>query len=298
MFKGLILGIKNKFRRTVEANTDIAGAGREHIHNVGQSIVDLTNQRDEIAADGAILEPQIKLAEKTLAEYREAVQHWHGKDEAKMQTAYVKFQAAEKKLNDLKERLKNIQARVAKIDADLGRLKSAKEDLNDDLMDAAIIQASARVNTQIEDVHADIDTGPLAGAIDFARRQEAVADVKRARREGDDDSDLFSFKQEQGTSLADILGQNAEPQLATTTTRDLGRGHTPSTVILDESPVQSGPRGAGANHVYVDERSFIPESSKIADCLQDRHIETRVHESNHSTGNSTSSEPSSTTSSD
>lgn len=293
MLKGLILGLKNKFRRVAEANTDIAGAGREHVHNVAKSIADLTNQRDEIAADGALLESQIKAAENKLNEYREAVQHWHGKDEAKMQSAYAKFQAQEKKLKDLKARLSNIQTRVAKIDGDLARLNNAKEGLKDDLADAAIIQASARVNTQIEDVHADIDTGPLAGAIDYARRQEAVADVKRVRREGEDESDLFSFKQDQGTSLADILGQNAEPQLATATTRDLGREHTSTTVVLDESPVQSGPRGAGANHVYVDERTFNPESSKVPDSLQDRHVETRTHDSSPSNDTSTTSESSS-----
>ena len=114
MFQGLWLSIKNKFRNAANANTDIAGAGREHISNVQQRIKALTNQRDEIAADGVLLEQKIKQLQADLDRYAEAVRHWNDKDEVLMKKAYVKYQTTEKELNALKKRNANTTERVRK----------------------------------------------------------------------------------------------------------------------------------------------------------------------------------------
>lgn len=237
MLQSLWLGIKNKFRTAANRATDISGAGREHIHNIGVSIEELINQRDEIAAEGVLLERPIKDAEVDLEEYRKAVQAWHGKDEALMQQAYAKFQTVEKRLNDLRSRYKSIQDRVARIDVQIAELKGAKEELKDDLAEAAIIQTTGRVATKIEDVHSSISAGPLAGAIEQARRDDAIANVRRARREGEDESVLLSFNQPVGTSLADILGETPK------------RGQTEVMNTVNESPF------VGVDHKSTDTSS-------------------------------------------
>lgn len=289
MFQGLWLSLKNKFRNVASANTDIAGAGREHIHNVEMDIRELINKRDEIAADGELLRNEIAKEKENLDRLRAAVKHWSGVDEAKMQRAYAEFQAVESKIKIMDKRLADIHSRVSKIDSDIARIRSAKDGLRDNLADAAIIQASGRVSAGIENVHTDIQSGPLASAIEYAKRNEAIATASRTRREGENNEDLFEFEQATGTSLADILGEVST-----------ARGHTRATTPVDESPVQKAPRGLGAEHVYVDEKSFIPESSKAVDSHQDRPVETRVYESNHSTNDtgSTTSESSSSSSTD
>lgn len=237
MLQSLWLGLKNKFRTIANQNTDIAGAGREHIHNVGEAIEKLINQRDEIAADGVLLENEIAETETTVERYRTAVKEWHGKDEDKMQRAFASFQASEKKLNELRKRLEGIKNHVAKIDADIAKLKGAKDELRNDLAEAAIIQTTGRVANQIENVYSSIGAGPLAGAIEQAKRDEAVAVARRTRRDGGDESDLFSFEQQQGTSLADILGETPK------------RGQTEVMNTVNESPF------VGVDHKSTDTSS-------------------------------------------
>lgn len=242
MLKGIALTIKGWFRGQAEAATDLRYAGREHIHEVKQGIEVVRDQRNEVAAKGILLEGRIATLEEQVAKDIEAVKHWNAAgDEAKKTRAYTAYQQNQKQLDKLIADKTDIENQVADLDAQILRLENDTEEASDDLTKAATQQVLGKAATKVESVHKNIKSGPLAGAIERSKEQGAKAEAQRRQRTAGDNSDLYSFQQNNNVlSMDELLGNN-KPQ-------------------VEDKPVE-GVRGKTAHMVHVDEAPFQPSTT-------------------------------------
>lgn len=233
MFKGIALTVKGWFRKQAEEATDLRYAGREHIHNVNQSIEDVRAQRNEVAGKGIILEERIATLETKVQQGIAAVKHWASVgDEEKKQRSYVAYQKDQQQLDKLKKDLTDITDQVTDLDARILQLENDTEEARDDLDKAATQQMLGRASTKVESVHKNIKSGPLAGAINRSKEQGATAEAARRARTSADNRDLYVFDQGANVlSLDAILGDSPK---------------------VEDSPV----RGKKATQQYVDESPY------------------------------------------
>lgn len=245
MLKGIALTVKGWFRGKTEAATDLRYAGREHIHNVKQSIETVRDQRNDVAAKGILLEDRIAKLEEQVAKDIDAVKHWANVgDEDRKARAYTTYQKNQQQLDKLRADKVEIEDQVADLDAQILRLENDTEDAADDLDKAATQQVLGKAASKVESVHKDIKSGPLSGAIDRAKETGAKAEAQRRQRTSGDNSDLYSFQQPTNVlSLDDLLGNKVVDSQAgmsvITETHETHRGKNTTQQYADEAPYQS-----------------------------------------------------------
>ena len=114
MFKGIALTVKGWLRGKTESATDLRYAGREHIHNVKQSIEVVRDQRNDVAAKGILLEGRITTLEEQVAKDIDAVKHWNAAgDEDRKTRAYATYQKNQQQLDKLNADKSEIEDQVA-----------------------------------------------------------------------------------------------------------------------------------------------------------------------------------------
>ena len=207
MLKGLFLSLKGKLRQSVNENTDLRTAGLEQNHNNVQLIESVRDQRNEIATSLVLLRNELKEEQSKLSKAHEAFKHWNAQgDKIKEDTAYDLYCKASVKVSDLQNRVKALQTNVENFDIQIEELESESDKAKTTVEVAAGVQQLGRAKRAVESAHKNITTGPLAGAIEAASRQDALADVTKEERKGRDHSDVLDIGKSV-PSREDLLAQ-------------------------------------------------------------------------------------------
>lgn len=212
MFKQLWLSIKGAFRNTVNENTDLRTAGREHIYSIKQSIEEVRAQRNALAGDGILAEREVESLEAKVKEFTEAVKYYNNTNDTILRDkSYEKYKEYELKLGKARQRVADIKAQVDKLDAQIAQLGSSTDNAKFELDKAASEQLVGKASHKVEQIHSDITNGPLGGVIETASRKAATAEASRIAREDNDESKLLDFANATKVkSMDDILGAKSE----------------------------------------------------------------------------------------
>lgn len=194
MLKGLFLSLKGKLRQAVNENTDLRTAGLEQNHNNVQLIEDVRNQRNELATSLVLLKNQLKDEEAKKEEAHKAFKHWNAEgDKVKEDSAYNLYVKSHNKVTELTKDVASLQGSVEGLDSQIVELESEADKAKTTVEVAAATQVLGRAKTAVEVTHKNITSGPLAGAIDAAKRQDILADVTKEERKGRDNSDVLNI---------------------------------------------------------------------------------------------------------
>lgn len=183
------------FRTLLNRNTDLRYAGKEHIHQIGNDIGQIKNQRDALVGQGIVLSNDIEKQQNLVTEFLDAVKHHKdtGNEELKNK-AYKEYVTAQTKLNSLTQREQTIQKQIDTLNTQIDTLEASKDTVKDTLSEAANVQLVGKTMTKVEDVHTNLAEGPLAGAIEESKLMAATAEGKRRAREANDNSDVLAYK--------------------------------------------------------------------------------------------------------
>lgn len=206
MFKTLWLQIKGSLRKTVNENTDLSIAGKEHIHEITESIENVRAQRNRLAGSHLLLVKKIKTSEEALKEAKAAYRHWNAQgDKEKEDRAYAIYETEHATLEDLKTQEAGIQASITKLDKDIVKLESETNKAKTKLDTAASVQKAGQAKASVEAIHSNLSKGPLSGAIEAAELMEATAEATQQERKGKDNSDVLNIKANGPLSREDLL---------------------------------------------------------------------------------------------
>ena len=206
MFKTLWLQLKGSVRKAVNENTDLSVAGKEHIHEITESIEDVRAQRNRLAGSHLLLVKKIKTSEETLKEAKAAYRHWNAQgDKDKEDRAYAIYETEHAKLEDLKTQASGIQASILKLDKDIVKLESETNKAKTKLDTAASVQKAGQAKASVEAIHSNLNKGPLSGAIEAAELMEATAEATQQERKGKDNSDVLNINANGPLSREDLL---------------------------------------------------------------------------------------------
>ena len=206
MFKTLWLQLKGSLRKAVNENTNLSVAGKEHIHEITESIEDVRAQRNRLAGSHLLLNKQIKTSEDALKEAKTAYRHWNAQgDKDKEDRAYAIYETEHAKLEDLKTQASGIQASILKLDKDIVKLESETNKAKTKLDTAASVQKAGQAKASVEAIHSNLNKGPLSGAIEAAELMEATAEATQQERKGKDNSDVLNINANGPLSREDLL---------------------------------------------------------------------------------------------
>ena len=194
MFKTLWLQLKGSVRKAVNENTDLSVAGKEHIHEITESIEDVRAQRNRLAGSHLLLNKQIKTSEDALKEAKTAYRHWNAQgDKDKEDRAYAIYETEHAKLEDLKTQASGIQASILKLDKDIVKLEIETNKAKTKLDTAASVQKAGQAKAAVESIHSNLNKGPLSGVIESAELLEATAEATQQERNGKDNSSVLNI---------------------------------------------------------------------------------------------------------
>ena len=206
MFKTLWLQLKGSLRKAVNENTNLSVAGKEHIHEITESIEDVRAQRNRLAGSHLLLNKQIKTSEDALKEAKTAYRHWNAQgDKDKEDRAYAIYETEHAKLEDLKTQASGIQVSIIKLDKDIVKLESETNKAKTKLDTAASVQKAGQAKAAVESIHSNLNKGPLSGAIEAAELMEATAEATQQERKGKDNSDVLNINANGPLSREDLL---------------------------------------------------------------------------------------------
>lgn len=206
MFKSLLLSIKGFFRSKAEEHTDLRYAGKEHIANVKEKIEDVRKQRNAIGGQHLVLKGKLDkvLAEKAVA--KKAFQHWAKEgDKEKEDRAFELHTNLHNEADAFEKELQGIENEIVKLDAQIKTMETDTRQAASALNKAATTQQVGRATKAIEEVHSDLNKGPLSGVIEAAELQAATAQATKNERQSHDNRDVLDIPNSSTPTREELL---------------------------------------------------------------------------------------------
>lgn len=206
MLKSLWLSILGWFRTKAEANTDLRYAGKEQFARNEAAIENVRKQRNSIAGDHLLLKKKIAETSAKVDEATTAFQHWtNEQDQEKADKAYGIYEKEFAQLSELQAEEKDLANQIVNLDQQIEDLEDGNRKAKNQVKKAATTQQVGKANAAIESIHSDINSGPLAGAIDAAEHMSATAEATKQARLAKDNSDVLNITKPKALSREELL---------------------------------------------------------------------------------------------
>ena len=206
MFKSLLLSLRGLMRHKAEEHTDIRYAGKEHIANVKEKIENVRKQRNVIGGQHLVLKGKLEKVLTEKAEAKKAFQHWSKEgDKAKEDRAFDIHTNLHNEADAFEKELQGIENEIVKLDAQIKTMETDTRQAASALNKAATTQQVGRATKAIEEVHSDLNKGPLSSVIEAAELQAATAQATKNERQSHDHRDVLDIPNSSTPTREELL---------------------------------------------------------------------------------------------